>query len=108
MSDNKTLIYDTINNPSEGNNTPNVKWPEADVKRLQEYCLKMGIEGFNSGYLPPLVALAILKDKFGDDYTNVPLGERVPEGYEKRGTPSPYGPNYPYSEALKRKQILHG
>ena len=99
MSNDKTLIFNTANtNITEGSNTPNVKWPEADVMRLQEYCIKMGIEGFNSGYLPPLVALAMLKEKFGDN-------ERIPEGHGKQ---SPYGPNYPYSEALKRKQILHG
>lgn len=109
MSDEKTLIFNNANtNITEGSNTPTVKWPEADVRRLQEYCLEMGIEGFSSGYLPPLVALAMLREKFGDDYTGVPLSERVPEGYEKGGTKSPYGPNYPYSEAIKKKQILHG
>ena len=85
-----------------------IKWPEADVKKLQDYCTKMGIVGFNSGRMPPLAALAHLKKQFGDDYTDVPLENRVPEGYEKKGTLSGYGPNYPYTEAMRRKQILHG
>lgn len=85
-----------------------VKWPEESIKQLQDYCTKMGIVGFNSGRMHPLAALAMLKKQFGDDYTNVPLEERVPVGYEKRGTPSGYGPNYPYSQAVNKKQILHG
>jgi len=85
-----------------------IKWPEADVKKLQDYCNKMGIFGFNSGRMPPLAALAQLKKQFGDDYTDVPLENRVPEGYEKKGILSGYGPNYPYSQAINNKQILHG
>jgi hypothetical protein len=85
-----------------------VRWPEADVQKLQDYCMKMGIYGFNSGRMHPLVALSQLKKQFGDDYTDVPLEQRVPEGYEKKGTLSGYGPNYPYSQAMKQKQIIHG
>jgi len=44
----------------------------------------MGIIGFNS-HLPPIVALGLLKKQLGDDYTGVPLEQRVPEGHE---TPS--------------------
>ena len=84
------------------------KWPEADVKTLQDYCTKMGIVGFNSGRMPPIAALALLKKEFGDDYTGVPLEDRVPEGYERRGTISSHNPNYPYSQAIVKKQILHG
>lgn len=84
------------------------KWPEADTKKLQDYCTKMGIVGFNSGRMPPLVALAMLKRQIGDDYTDVPLEQRVPEGHERAGTPSGYGPNYPYSQAMAKKQVLHG
>lgn len=83
------------------------KWPEEDVKKLQDYCQKVGIVGFNPGRMPPMVALAMLKQQYGD-YSDVPLEERVPEGYEKRGTPSNYGPNFPYSQAMAKKQILHG
>jgi hypothetical protein len=85
-----------------------VKWPEDSVKKLEDYCKKMGIAGFNSGRMHPLAALAMLKKQFGDDYTDVPLEERVPVGYEKMGTSSGYGPNYPYFEAMQKKQILHG
>lgn len=83
------------------------KWPEEDVNKLQDYCQKMGIVGFNSGRMHPIAALAMLKQQFGDDFSNVPLQERVPAGYEKLGSNS-HGPNYPYTEAMHRKQILHG
>ena len=83
-------------------------WPVDDVKKLQDYCQKMGITGFNCGRMHPIAALAMLKQRFGEDFSNTPLEERVPAGYEKMGTKSNYGPNYPYSEAMKKKQILHG
>jgi hypothetical protein len=89
-------------------NAPLPSWPEADVKKLQDYCTKMGIIGFSAGRMNPIAALAQLKAQLGDDYTGVPLEERVPAGYERRGTTSKYGPNFPYGEAMKRKQILHG
>jgi hypothetical protein len=82
-----------------------VRWPEEDTKVLQDYCNKMGIYGFNSK-LHPKIVLAQLKKQFGEDFTGVPLEERVPEGYEKIGTK--YSPSLPYSEAMRRKQILHG
>jgi hypothetical protein len=81
-------------------------WPEEDVKKLQDYCQRNGIFGFNSGKMSPIAALAMLKQQVGD-YSGVPLEERMPEGYEKAGTKSGYGPNYPYGEAMKRK-LLHG
>jgi hypothetical protein len=81
-----------------------IKWPEESVNKLQDYCTKMGILGFNSGRMHPAAALAMLKQKFGADYTDIPFENRVPEGYEKHGTPS----NHSYSEAMKQKQILHG
>jgi hypothetical protein len=84
------------------------QWPEEDVQKLQDYCKKMGIVGFNSGRMHPIAALAMLMKQFGEDYSNVPLEERVPQGYEKIGTKSQHGPNYPYSAAMKQKQILHG
>lgn len=87
--------------------SPIQKWPEREVKILEDYCQKMGIVGFNCGKMPPLVALAMLKKQFGDDFTDVPLEQRVPEGYEKLGVHSKYGPNYPYSQAVSKKQILH-
>jgi len=84
------------------------KWPDEDVNKLQTYCQKMGIIGFNSGKMNPIAALALLKQQLGDDFSNTPLEDRIPEGYEKIGTKSGYGPNYPYGEAMKKKQILHG
>jgi len=85
-----------------------VRWPEEAVKKLQDYCVKMGIVGFNPGKMHPLAALSMLKKQYGDDFTDVPLEERVPEGYEKLGTRPAYNPSYPYSEAMRKKQILHG
>lgn len=82
-------------------------WPEEDVKRLQDFCQRNGIVGFNSGKMSPIAALAMLKQQIGD-YSNVPLEERVPEGYQKAGTKSTYGPNYPYEQAMQKKRILHG
>lgn len=83
------------------------KWPEEDVKKLEDYCQKVGIVGFNSGRMHPIAALAMLKQQFGD-YSGTPLEERIPSGYEKMGTKPTYGPNYPYSAAVQKKQILHG
>jgi len=83
------------------------QWPEEDVKRLQDYCERMGIVGFNCGRMNPIAAMAFLKGKFGGDYTDVPFEERIPSGYEKLGTEG-YEPNYPYSKAMQKKQILHG
>ncbi len=85
-----------------------VKWPEEDLKKLQDYCAKIGVVGFNCGRMHPLAAMALLKKQFGEDYTGVPLEERCPPGYEKIGTRSPYSSNFPYTEAMKKKQILHG
>jgi hypothetical protein len=82
------------------------QWPEEDVKELDAFCQKNGIIGVSSRMNPKLVLMQ-LKRQVGD-YTDVPLEERCPLGYERRGTPNKYGPTYPYSEALTKKQILHG
>lgn len=81
-------------------------WPEEDVKALEDYCKRMGIVGFATRQNPKL-ALMQLQKQMGD-YSGVPLEERVPEGYEKLGTPNKYGPGYPYGAAVAKKQILHG
>lgn len=77
-------------------------WPEEDVTKLQNYCKKMGIVGFNAGRMHPIAALAMLMKQFGEDYSNIPLDERLPAGYQKLGTKTPYG------EAMQKRQILHG
>ena len=82
------------------------KWPEEDVKELEDYCKRNGIMGFASRMNPKL-ALMQLKRQVGD-YSGVALDDRIPEGYEKIGTPNKYGPGYPYSSAVAKKQILHG
>ncbi len=85
------------------------EWPAEQVKKLQDYCAKMGIVGFNSGRMNPIAALAILKKQFGEDYSDIPLNERVPIGYEKLGTKTNYNSSYPYTQqGGPSKQILHG
>ena len=87
--------------------TPKQTWPENDVKSLENFCKKMGIVGFNSGKMPPIVALAMLKQQYG--IVEGPYEERVPSGYEKIGVkPTKFNPHYPYNEMMKSKGILHG
>jgi len=81
-------------------------WPEEDVKALDAFCQKNGIVGISSRMNPKLVLMQ-LKRQVGN-YSDVPLEERCPIGYEKVGTVNTYGPNYPYSQAVLKKQILHG
>lgn len=74
--------------------TPVQTWPEEDVKKLEDFCKKMGIVGFSAGLMHPLAALAKLKQHLGvvDDTPRT-------EGF---------GPNYPYTEAMNKRQLLHG
>jgi len=102
------LLNKKISETGEINKDTIQKWPDETVKKLHAYCEKMGIVGFSPGKMHPSAALALLKGKYGDDYTDIPLNERLPAGYEKMGTPSNYNSNYPYSEAIQKKQILHG
>lgn len=60
-----------------------VKWPEKEVKALEDFCKQHGILGFNCGRMSPLAALAMLKSKLG--IIDAPLEERVPYGYQKMG-----------------------
>lgn len=83
-------------------------WPPETMKPLQDYCARMGIVGFNCGRMHPIAALAFLKQKLGGDFTNVPLENRVEDGYEKLGEHSGNGPNYPFTQASLKRQILHG
>ena len=83
------------------------KWPEEDVKALQDYCAKMGIIGFSTRQNPRL-ALAQLKRQIGD-MSDIPLENRVPIGYEKTGTINSNNCNYPYSKvASPKKNLLNG
>lgn len=75
--------------------TPVQKWPEKDIKALEEFCAKYGILGFNCGRMSPVAALAMLKNQLG--IVDGPLEERVPTGYQ------PYSPVKPY-----QKTLLHG
>lgn len=69
-------------------------WPEEDVKKLTDFCQRMGIVGFNCGNMSPLAALALLKQKLGV----------VDEFPKSEG----YGPNYPYTEAMRERILLKG
>lgn len=40
-------------------------WPKNDMQILEEFCRAHNIVGFNCGNIPPLVALAMLKEKMG-------------------------------------------
>lgn len=97
MSNNKTLMCNSADSPmTEENTPPNNKWAANDIKRLQEYCLKMGISDVDISIIPPIVILGLLKDKYGDN-DGTPLKET-----------SKFNPNNSYGESIRRKQILHG
>jgi hypothetical protein len=68
--------------------TPKQSWPDQDIKALEDFCLKYGIIGFNSGRMSPVAALAMLKQKLG-----------VIEPTENRTT---------YSDAMNKKMLLKG
>ncbi len=74
--------------------SPVQRWPDKDIKKLEEFCRQHGIMGFNCGIMSPLAALALLKQK---------LGVIDPPVQTER-----YGPNYPYTETMKKRMILHG
>jgi len=79
-------------------------WPEADVKALQDYCQRMGIIGFSTRHNPRL-ALAQLKQQVGD-MSDISLENRVPLGYEKRGTLNSHNSNFPYQKPTSVKKSL--
>ena len=85
---------------------PEVKWPEKDIKMLEDFCQKCGIIGFSCGRMGPIAALAFLKNKMGLD--NRPLSERIPFGYEKTGTKNIYSSNYPYQHPEDKRIVLGG
>jgi hypothetical protein len=69
-------------------------WPDEDVKRLEDFCKKMGIFGFSAGRMSPIAALALLKQKLG-------VVDGIPEGAVSN-------PNFPYEQMIKKKQLLYG
>jgi hypothetical protein len=83
-----------------------VKWPEKDVKALEDFCAKYAVLGFNCGKMSPIAALAMLKNMMG--IVEGPLEDRVPAGYEKRGTPSKYNAHFPYEQIVTKKTLLNG
>jgi hypothetical protein len=83
-----------VNAGNIADDTPTQSWPEEDIKKLEDFCKKMGIIGFNCGKMSPLAALAFLKQKLG-------ILDETPKS-------EGYGPNYPYTEAIKKKMLLHG
>lgn len=87
---------------------PAVKWPEKDIKALEDFCNQYGIIGFNPGKMPPIVALAMLKKTMGLEHANTPLSERVPYGYQKAGTPHNGSVNFPYSKPPDTRRVLNG
>lgn len=69
-------------------------WPIEDIAKLEDFCRRHGIIGFNCGTMSPLAALAFLKNKLGV--------------IENSSTSEGVGPNYPYMEAIKKKILLKG
>lgn len=45
--------------------SPELKYPEDDIKQLEEFCRQYGILGFNCGSMNPKTALRMLKAKVG-------------------------------------------
>lgn len=87
--------------------TPKVEYPADEVKALEDFCSKHGILGVNYGNRPPSVVLALLKQQVGD-YSDTPLESRIPIGYQKRGTRSPFSANYPYQRPQDSRKVLNG
>ena len=85
---------------------PVQQWPENDTMALNNFCQKHGIVGISSRMNPKLVLMQLMRQV--GDYTDVPMEDRVPEGYQRSGTISQHGSNYPYTEAATKKQIIHG
>lgn len=63
------------------------EWPSEDISTLESFCRKNGIIGFNCGKMNPKAALALLKKQVGN-FENVPMDDRVIDGYQKVGTES--------------------
>jgi hypothetical protein len=85
---------------------PEVKWPEKDIKALEEFCKKYGIMGFNCGRMSPTAAMAMLRNMMGIDER--PLEDRVPYGYQKSGTPNLHSANFPYQHPTDKRVVLNG
>jgi hypothetical protein len=73
---------------------PVQNWPAQDIKTLEDFCRSHGIMGFNCGTMSPLAALVFLKQKLG-------IMDQTPRS-------EGYGPNYPYTEAMSKRQLLKG
>lgn len=77
------------------------EYPPETTKKLQDYCRKMGIVGFNCGRMNPLAALQMLKTQLGDFQGETAYEDRVEPGYQKLGTKD---------EAVSKsgRQVIHG
>jgi hypothetical protein len=73
---------------------PIQSYSQEDIEKLQTFCAQHGILGFNCGRMSPLAALSFLKQKMGIVDTPQPS-----EGY---------GPNYPFTQPVQKKQLLKG
>lgn len=58
-------ISKIFNKNKEENLPPIQSFDEKDIKELEEFCLKMGIVGFNCANMNPKAALRMLKIKMG-------------------------------------------
>lgn len=102
----KTMLNKKDMDDGKPIDTSNIqKWPEEDIKRLQDFCTKYGILGFKCGHMHPVAALSMLKTQMG--IVEGPLEDRVPPGYEKMGTRPIYNSNNTYGSSMK-KTLLNG
>ena len=83
------------------------QWPSEDIKALEDFCKRNGIIGFRVGKLNPKTALSMLKKQVGD-FSEIPLSDRLINGYEKIGTESIGNPSFPYSTPINKRNILLG
>jgi hypothetical protein len=84
-----------INDGETEYTTPKQTWLEKDIKVLEDFCEQHGIIGFNCGRMSPIAALAFLKQELG--IVDTPLKEKI----------NGNNPNYPYTNAIKKKMILN-
>ena len=76
----RPVITDAAVDTPNINENITIQWREKDIKALEDFCKEHGIEGFSCGYMSPVAALAMLKNKLG--IIDNPTEER-PIGYEQ-------------------------
>jgi hypothetical protein len=78
--DRRPVITDALVDRPKMNENVTIQWREKDIKALEDFCKLHGIEGFRCGYMSPVAALAMLKNKLGIVDNS---SEERPIGYEQ-------------------------